>query len=82
MKDTTTSSWTNHLRHGAHQVADVVVDVVRDVAQAIEVVRNASSRRASRSRRRSPPAPSSPPDDLTRARAGRILRDNGLRGHE
>jgi hypothetical protein len=81
MKETSTSSWTNRLRHGLHQVADVVSDVVRDVAEGLEGV-NAGPRQRNRRRRRTPTAPSSPPDELTRARAERILRDNGFRGVE
>lgn len=82
MDNASTSSWTNRVRHGLHQIADLLAEVVVDVVEGVRASSKESSRPARVGRRRATPAPSSPPDDIVRARARRILRDNGFRGVE
>lgn len=77
-----TANWTNRVRHGLHQIADLLAEVVVDVVESARAASKVSSRPAHGRRRRTPPAASSPPDDIVRARAQRILRDNGFRGVE
>jgi hypothetical protein len=73
------TAWASVLRHGLHQVVDVVTDTVVAIVEAQRADQVAAPGPARARRRRLAPVPSSPPDDLARARAERILRENGYR---
>jgi hypothetical protein len=82
MKNVSTPTWKNRLRHSAHQAADSLVDILAEIIDGFQQGGPAAGRGSHGARRRSPPVPTTPPDDLARARAERVLRDNGFRRAE
>lgn len=66
----------NAIRNALHQIADILADAFEASAD-----NTAPSARPARKRRTvSPPTPIEPVDEVTHARALRILRENDYRG--
>lgn len=82
MNNNSTTAWKTRLYHGAHQLADLVSEFVVDLVERRNAEAPETARQRRCSRHRVPKTPPVPPDDLTRARAERVLRDNGYRGEE